>query len=57
MSGWQHEHASPDIVTLAKGPGGGVPMSAMLASEHVGCITPTHQGGTFNGNPLMAMVR
>jgi acetylornithine/N-succinyldiaminopimelate aminotransferase len=43
----------PDIMTLGKGLGGGVPLAALLAREAVCCFEPGDQGGTFNGNPLM----
>jgi len=43
----------PDILTLAKGLGGGVPIGAMLAAEHVaGAFGPGTHGSTFGGNPL-----
>lgn len=42
----------PDIMTLGKGLGGGVPLSALLAREAVSCFAHGDQGGTFNGNPL-----
>lgn len=44
----------PDIVTLGKGLGGGVPISAVLAAEHACVFEPGDQGGTYSGNPLMA---
>lgn len=44
---------SPDIMTLGKGLGGGVPLAALLAKESVCCFEQGDQGGTFNGNPLM----
>lgn len=44
----------PDIMSLGKGIGGGVPLSALLAKEAVCCFAPGDQGGTYNGNPLMA---
>jgi len=44
---------TPDIMTLGKGIGGGVPLAAMLAREAVCCFEHGDQGGTFNGNPLM----
>jgi len=51
-----HQHAGiePDIMTLGKGIGGGVPLSALLATEAVSCFEPGDQGGTYNGNPLMS---
>jgi acetylornithine/N-succinyldiaminopimelate aminotransferase len=46
----------PDVMTLGKGLGGGVPLAALLAREEVSCFEPGEQGGTFNGNPLMTAV-
>lgn len=46
----------PDIMTLAKGLGGGVPLAALLCKEALNCFQPGDQGGTFCGNPLMAAV-
>jgi acetylornithine/N-succinyldiaminopimelate aminotransferase len=43
----------PDIMTLGKGIGGGVPLAALLATEAASCFEHGDQGGTFNGNPLM----
>lgn len=53
-----HEHAeiTPDIMTLGKGIGGGVPLAALLAREEICCFEPGDQGGTYNGNPLMTAV-
>lgn len=53
-----HQHAGiePDVMTLGKGIGGGVPLAALLATEAVCCFEPGDQGGTYNGNPLMAAV-
>ena len=48
-----HAGITPDIMTLGKGIGGGVPLAAMLAKEAVCCFAHGDQGGTFNGNPLM----
>jgi acetylornithine/N-succinyldiaminopimelate aminotransferase len=43
----------PDIMTLGKGIGGGVPLAALLATEKASCFEHGDQGGTFNGNALM----
>lgn len=55
---WAHEHAGiePDIMTLGKGLGGGVPLAALVARESVCCFEHGDQGGTYSGNPLMAAV-
>ncbi len=52
---WGYEHAGiePDIMTLGKGIGGGVPLAALLAKSEVCCFEHGDQGGTYNGNPLM----
>jgi len=50
---YEHSGAEPDIMTLGKGLGGGVPLAALVARESVCCFEPGDQGGTFNGNPLM----
>ena len=46
----------PDILTLGKGIGGGVPLGALLATEAASCFEYGDQGGTYNGNPLMCAV-
>lgn len=50
-----HTHAgiAPDIMTLGKGLGGGVPLAALLARKAVSCFSPGDQGGTYCGNPLV----
>ena len=53
---WEHAGVQPDIMTLAKGIGGGVPLGALVAKETVACFEPGDQGGTYNGNPLMTAV-
>jgi acetylornithine/N-succinyldiaminopimelate aminotransferase len=50
---YEHAGVEPDIMTLGKGIGGGVPLAALLATEHASCFEHGDQGGTFNGNPLM----
>jgi acetylornithine/N-succinyldiaminopimelate aminotransferase len=52
----EREGVIPDIMTLGKGLGGGVPISAVLANRRASCFAPGDQGGTYNGNPLMAAV-
>jgi acetylornithine/N-succinyldiaminopimelate aminotransferase len=44
---------TPDIMTLGKGIGGGVPLAALCAREEVSVFDHGDQGGTYNGNPLM----
>jgi acetylornithine/succinyldiaminopimelate/putrescine aminotransferase len=51
-----HEHygITPDIMTLAKGLGGGAPIGAMLATETVAsAFQPGNHATTFGGNPLV----
>jgi len=50
---YEHAEIEPDIMTLGKGIGGGVPLAALLATERAACFEHGDQGGTFNGNPLM----
>lgn len=48
----------PDVLTSAKGLGGGFPVGAMLAKEEFAALVPGTHGSTFGGNPLaMAAVR
>jgi acetylornithine/N-succinyldiaminopimelate aminotransferase len=49
---WEHFGATPDIVTLAKGLAGGVPIGAMLAAPRVDLFEPGDHGTTFGGNPI-----
>jgi acetylornithine/N-succinyldiaminopimelate aminotransferase len=49
----EHEGIRPDIVTVAKALGGGVPIGAMLTTDAVGgALDPGAHGSTFGGNPL-----
>ncbi len=50
---YEHADIRPDIMTLGKGIGGGVPLAALCAREEVSCFQAGDQGGTYNGNPLM----
>jgi acetylornithine/N-succinyldiaminopimelate aminotransferase len=50
---WQHAGVKPDIMTLAKALGGGLPIGAMTAkSEIAQSLTPGSHGSTFGGNPV-----
>ncbi len=52
MFAYEHTGIRPDVLTLGKGLGAGVAMSAVLANRRASCFEPGDQGGTFNGNPL-----
>lgn len=53
MFAFQHSGVKPDIMTLAKGLGGGVPIGAFLATDKVAsAFHPGDHGSTFGGNPL-----
>ncbi len=53
---YQQFGAEPDIMTLAKGLGSGVPLGAVLSKEHCSVFTPGDHGSTFGGNPLACHV-
>lgn len=53
---FEHFGVKPDILTLGKGLGGGVPISAVLAQAHCSVFEHGDQGGTYAGNPLMCAV-
>lgn len=51
---FQHNKIQPDVMTLAKALGNGVPIGACLANDKAGEIfQPGNHGSTFGGNPLM----
>jgi acetylornithine/N-succinyldiaminopimelate aminotransferase len=53
LFGYEHFDVTPDIMTLAKALGGGLPLGAMLAREEVAqSFTPGSHASTFGGNPL-----
>ncbi|MDQ6963989.1 MAG: aspartate aminotransferase family protein [Mariprofundales bacterium] len=53
MFAFEQAAVKPDILTLAKGLGGGIPIGATVASERVAsAFTPGSHGSTFGGNPL-----
>lgn len=53
---YQQYGVEPDIMTLAKGLGGGLPIGALLAKEEFSLFTPGEHGSTFGGNPLVCAV-
>ena len=53
---FEHAGIAPDILTLGKGLGGGVPLAALVAAAEVCCFDHGDQGGTFNGSPLMTAI-
>ncbi|MDI6400620.1 aspartate aminotransferase family protein [Balneolaceae bacterium ANBcel3] len=53
MFAYEHSGVKPDILTLAKGLGGGVPIGAVLAKEEIAsALSPGDHGTTFGGNAL-----
>ena len=55
---WGHETlgVEPDVLTLAKGLGGGVPIGAMLCKQHCDVLRPGDHASTFGGNPFVCGV-
>lgn len=52
---FEHFDVKPDIVSTAKGLGGGLPIGAVLFGEKVqDSVTPSSHGSTFGGNPIAA---
>jgi acetylornithine/N-succinyldiaminopimelate aminotransferase len=49
---WEHYGIVPDIVTMAKGLAGGVPIGAMLTGSRSDLFVPGDHGTTFGGNPI-----
>lgn len=51
--GYEHEEITPDVITLAKGLGGGLPLGAMIAiGSAADLLKPGEHGSTFGGNPV-----
>ena len=54
---WQHEDIKPDVMTIAKALGAGVPIGACVANgPAVGVLQPGTHGSTFGGGPLASVV-
>lgn len=53
LFGYQQYGIEPDIMTLAKGLGSGVPIGVLLAKEKASVFAPGDHGSTFGGNPLV----
>jgi predicted acetylornithine/succinylornithine family transaminase len=49
---YEHHGIEPDVITLAKGLAGGVPIGVLLAKEKAAVLGPGEHGSTFGGNPL-----
>ncbi|MGA8208420.1 MAG: acetylornithine transaminase [Candidatus Dormiibacterota bacterium] len=51
---WAHQQAgiTPDIMTVAKGIAGGLPLGAVLVGQRADVLTPGDHGSTFGGNPV-----
>jgi len=49
---YQKYSVEPDILTVAKGLGGGVPIGAVIVNEKADVLEPGDHGSTFGGNPL-----
>ena len=55
MWGWQDSGVRPDVMTVAKGLGGGLPIGACLASpDYSDVLQPGDHGSTFAGGPVIA---
>ena len=53
--GYEDQNFKPDVITLAKGLGGGLPIGAMIALGNAGTLfKPGSHGSTFGGNPIAA---
>lgn len=53
LFGYEQFGVEPDIMTLAKGLGSGVPIGALLAKDRASVFSPGEHGSTFGGNPLV----
>jgi len=56
LFGYQQFGVEPDIITLAKGLGGGFPIGAFMCKERAHAFSPGDHGSTFAGSPLACAV-
>lgn len=50
---YEHYEIEPDVITIAKGLGNGIPVGAVIAKKHAAqALTPGSHGSTFGGNPI-----
>lgn len=56
LFGYEQYHVEPDVITLAKGLGGGMAIGAILAKDRVSVFSPGEHGSTYGGNPLACSV-
>jgi acetylornithine/N-succinyldiaminopimelate aminotransferase len=55
MWAWQHAQVEPDVMTVAKGLGGGLPIGACITSpDHADVLEAGDHGSTFAGGPVIA---
>jgi acetylornithine/succinyldiaminopimelate/putrescine aminotransferase len=52
LFGYEQFGIEPDVMTLAKGLGGGVPIGAIMVKDQFNVFAPGDHGSTFGGNPL-----
>ncbi|BEG75476.1 aminotransferase class III-fold pyridoxal phosphate-dependent enzyme [Achromobacter xylosoxidans] len=53
LFGYERFGVEPDVVTIGKGLGGGLPISAVLVKKHASVFSIGDHGGTYNGGPLV----
>ncbi len=56
MFGYEQFGIRPDVITFAKGMGGGFPIGAFLCNEKADVFTPGDHGSTYGGSPLACAV-
>ena len=56
LFGYELFQVKPDVITLAKGLGSGVPIGALMANDRAAVFVPGDHGSTYGGNPLCTAV-